>query len=367
MNTHNIPHPSTFIDAAAMQTIQQHAAAAEQLGTLHEKQLDVIYQNKWFNLYVPEQLGGLECTLEEALQIEEAIAYADGSTGWTVTLCSGANWFVGFLDEEITALLFNHSKVCFAGSGRAAGIATDGGDHYIINGSWNYASGASIATAFTANCHIKKDGKLLYHEDNSPVIQSFIFLKEEVTLLPNWKYIGMVATASNGFEVKQLKVSKNRSFVIGPEHAVLPNTIFQYPFLPFAETTLAVNHSGMACRFFELCREILEQRIHETHAYSHVMQTLKEKLINAEKKWQWHRTLFYAVVNNSWNELIHKKCISPSTLQSISSISRELAAMARHFTDELYPYCGLAAANPANPINRVWRDLHTASQHVLLL
>jgi len=53
-------------------------------------------------------------------------------------------------------------------------------------------------------------------------------------------------------------------------------------------------------------------------------------------------------------------------LEQVSANSRKLAKTARECVDELYPYCGLQAANPDAEINQVWRDLHTASQHSLL-
>jgi hypothetical protein len=50
----------------------------------------------------------------------------------------------------------------------------------------------------------------------------------------------------------------------------------------------------------------------------------------------------------------------------VSEASLALAKQAQHIVNVLYPYCGLRAASPDTEINRVWRDLHTASQHALL-
>jgi hypothetical protein len=44
-----------------------------------------------------------------------------------------------------------------------------------------------------------------------------------------------------------------------------------------------------------------------------------------------------------------------------------LASTSREVVDELFPLCGLVAADPASAINRVWRNLHTACLHPLLL
>ena len=362
-----IPHPSNFIDSKYTDIINRYAAAAEQLGTLHPEQLAVIYQQKWFNLFVPKEYGGLQLSLMEGLQTEEGLAWADGSTGWTVTLCSGANWFIGFLHPEVTPAIFNAAVVCLAGSGRSSGIAKDEGDEYEITGYWNYASGATIATAFTANCNIEKNGSIMHDDDGNAIVYSFIFLRNEVLLHQNWKSVGMIATASNGFEVRQLKVKKNRCFVIDAINAVFNDSIYQYPFLHFAEATLAVNSSGMATRFFDLCEKLFEERSANKNYDKEINAALHKKLEIAKAQLQLQRQLFYAAVQYSWDEWIQNKTHNADTLKKVGTTSKQLAAVARKLVDEWYPYCGLAAANPATEINRVWRNLHTASQHPLLL
>ena len=158
----SLPHPSVFIDSASVDIIRQFTAEAEQMRSLHPGQLDVIYKNHWFNLFVPNEYGGLGVSLIEGLKTEESLAWVDGSVGWTVTLCSGANWFIGLLPPGTAISLFNSEKVCFAGSGRPSGIAKMiNDDEYEISGSWQYATGAAHATAFTANCHLEKKGNLL--------------------------------------------------------------------------------------------------------------------------------------------------------------------------------------------------------------
>jgi hypothetical protein len=51
----------------------------------------------------------------------------------------------------------------------------------------------------------------------------------------------------------------------------------------------------------------------------------------------------------------------------LQALSMAWVAASRHAVDTLYPYCGLYAARVDSPINRVWRDFHTASQHALLM
>jgi indole-3-acetate monooxygenase len=358
-------HPSHFVPSVLADEIRSVSDEAERSGMLHLQQLSIIYQEKWFKLYVPKAFGGLELSLPDGIRIQEGLAWADGSMGWVVTLCSGASWFIGFLALTEIPDLFRNELLCFAGSGQASGIAKHTGSGYEVTGYWDNASGAPHATAFTANCLIEKDGIILYQEDSSPLVQAFIFLREEVIIHKNWNAIGMIATASHSFEVKRLKVTADRRFIIEPAHAILHGPIYQFPFLQFAEATLAANSSGLAVRFLDLCGVLFKEKAkHKNEKEKFILSSLLEE---ATTELQGLRQSFYTTVQDSWDAIVKDKIIPPSLLRMVSKSSQLLASRGRHWVDTLYPYCGLIAANPETEINRVWRDLHTASQHSLLV
>src|SRR5437879_1901612 len=256
-----VPHPSTYIEKADVNIIRNTAAEAEQLGMLHPEQLRVVYKREWFKLLVPQSYTGRQITLPNLVRLQEAISWTDGSTGWAVTLCSGAGWFGGFMSPEIAQQVFSDPNVCLAGSGAAGGTADITAAGYIINGTWKYASGAHHATHITANCIIEKDGEPVLDDDGQPLMLPFIVDKKDVNILPAWKYIGMAATGSDAFEIKNLAVESNRQFKIDPSAAIVSNPLYQYPFLQLAEATLAVNLSGIAIHFMDLCEDVFNEKI----------------------------------------------------------------------------------------------------------
>ncbi|MEP0711197.1 MAG: acyl-CoA dehydrogenase family protein, partial [Algoriphagus sp.] len=231
------------------------AQKAEQFGCLPEEWLTEIYQEKWFKLFVPKELGGLGLTLPETLKIEEKLAKLDGSLGWTVTLCAGAAWFVGFMNESLRNEIFPDEKLCLAGSGYVGGKADKIGDKYIISGSWTYASGALHATHLTANCEILEDGNALLDNKGKPLVNAFLLDRKDVEILDGWNYMGMIATGSHAFRCENLAVPLSRAFEILPEKAQLNAPVYQYPFLQFAETTLAANILGISNHLLELMEQ----------------------------------------------------------------------------------------------------------------
>ncbi|MBL7697311.1 MAG: acyl-CoA dehydrogenase [Chitinophagaceae bacterium] len=360
-------HPLHLIDEITVEAIRQQANQAEKQRRLTDQQLHIIYQNRWFNLFVPKTYGGLELSLTRALELEEAFAWIDGSFGWIITLCSGANWFIGFLSPQGRDEIFINSKTCLAGSGRASGVAKIVGNEYEVSGKWDYATGAAHATTFTANCVVETKGE--------SQVQSFWFKPDEVEIEYNWNSMGMIATSSDTFKIPvnngQLRVPEYRTFKIDPANTTLPHLIYKFPFDAFAECTLAVNYSGMAMHFIELFEETIiknnkiEKYIFDPDNFGLAIK-LENLLQQSKTSFEKTRNVFYQSVDDAWKELTTHSSITKNLIQQIGARSRELADASLKITQELYPYAGLVAAHPGSELNRVWRDLHTASQHTLL-
>ena len=349
-----IKHPSQVISNDLVLAIRQLSNEAEQLKEMHPAQLNIIYEQKWFKIFIPKAYGGLALSLPQALHLEEATAWTDGAVGWTITLCAGAAWFAGFLHQELAAAVFDDKISCLAGSGKATGIASKSGTCYEVTGHWKYATGARVATAFTANCLVEEAGTLLKDNSGNLLVRSFLFMANEVIIHETWRTVGMISTGSHSFEVKKLTVPPNRSFIVNDVNVVLKQPIYQYPFLQLAETTLAVNSSGMALRFLELSVDYIQPGTSATSLLRRArlrMETLRKE--------------FYTVVEDSWTKYSNNRISSSAELASVSKLSRKLALTSRAAVDKIYPFCGMQAANVDSEINRVWRNLHTASQHSL--
>ena len=355
-----IPAPSAFLPGEVAGRIRKVAAAAEKLGRLHPDMLALAYEQQWFRSLVPKRYGGLALPLPAMVRLEEGLSWADGSLGWTVTLCSGAGWFAGFFPsasfseiggqapktEKVEPdVLFGDPGLCLAGSGTVSGRAdvVDGG--YRVSGRWPYASGAVHATAFTANCVIHAGGMPVIAVGGDPLVRPFLFLRGEVVVDQDWNAVGLVATGSHGFAVRDLVVPAGRAFRIAAEAAIDDDQLYRYPFMPLAEATLAANSSGMARHFLDCCTELGAGGT-----------DLEAASVALEER----RGAFYRELDRSWEQ------VSRELQEGVSQASKELAAAALYWVDKLYPRMGLFAARVDSSINRVWRDLHTASQHPLL-
>lgn len=342
-----------MIPAEIADQLRALSGRAESEGRLTQQQLAILYNRGWFKLFVPEDFGGLELTLPDGVRLEEELAGIDGSLGWTVTLCAGANLFVGYMQPSVARAVFANPAVCLGGSGQASGTASVAGNGYRVSGRWRYATGAPHLTHFTANCFVERDGETLLDEAGNPRVMSFFFAKDDVRIIEDWPAFGLKATASHSFEVSDVWVDGTHAFVIAPEQATLAQPIYRYPFLQFAEATLAANTLGMARHFVSCAKGLLKDPVVD------LAETVQARLATVEAS-------FYQAVDASWNELADRGQLSPSILQAVSDQSRTMVNVCREQVMALYPHVGLAAADASTEINRIWRDLFTASQHSLL-
>jgi hypothetical protein len=298
--------------------------------------------------------------------LEEGLAFADGSAGWTVTLCSGAGWFAGFFPKGPFDALFADQQLCIAGSGSASGEAHVVADGYRVHGRWDYASGILHATAYTANCVIWKGGQPMKGRNGKPVIRPFLLLPGEVQVHRDWNAMGLVATGSHGFSVEGLQLGPERVFRIDAAAATDDDPLYRYPFLPLAQATLAANFSGMGQHFLDCCADLFGSRAGAGRVSGTQSTEIGKLLETARQEVAAARTEFYHALDGSW-EQVKAGTASFATSEEVGATSHALVDEIRHWVDQLYPFAGLGAARLDTEINRVWRDLHTAGQHPLLV
>jgi alkylation response protein AidB-like acyl-CoA dehydrogenase len=358
--------PLSAHDAAL---IAEHAAQADLGGWLHPAQQALIHERGWLRMLAPGSSGGNEAALPDVVRLEEAIARVDGSMGWTVTLCAGAGWFAGFLAPRVATEILATPKVCLAGSGAPTGHAEREGEGWRISGLWDYASGAPMATHFTFNALLRENGTALLDNAGQPRIQAFVVPAALVEMVPRWRSIGLRATASHAYRVSGQWVHADHGFEIDPARAVEQGPLYRFPFLPFAFVTLAANVAGMAHHFVALAAACIAHRRNRFGGQDEPLidvPVVRGLLESTRTQLDDVRERFYVQLDATWTQVAQGAPVSEAEAAQMQALSMEWVNASRRAVDSLFPYCGLYAMREDAPINRVWRDFHTASQHALL-
>lgn len=306
--------------------------------------MELVYAERWLQIWVPKQYKGLGVSFREGLEILKQLAAFDGSLGWMVTLCAGANYFARNLQPTVALDLFQHHRTCFGGSGMIGGTATKTASGYLINGEWKYATGAPHLSHFTLNATITEHGKTILNADGTPVVRSFVLDKNDVTIIPDWQSMGMKATGTYSFEVKDVLVSPDYSFEYNIFYT--DNILDKIPFRIFADLTLLVNYIGMAEHFFTVANTLKPNA-----AYT----TIHEQIERIQQD-----TLAYAdaveslLIQNDDTEII-RGAIHQFGIDTVQHLSHEIL--------KAYMHIGIIASHDNQPINTIFKDFFTATQH----
>jgi alkylation response protein AidB-like acyl-CoA dehydrogenase len=339
----------SVIAEALVARIRAESSPSEALGRLTPAAFSILVDQGWLRLLIPRSVGGLEYDLLSLLELQEAASWADGSFGWVLALCGGAGFFAGFVGESVALHLFGRPDVCAAGTGFPAGTATPVPGGFRVSGHWRYASGAPQATLYTANCRVTGDA--VAAQPGADPIRAVIFMPDQVRLEDGWQSLGLRATASQDMVVRDAFVPESRTFTLDKPFPHARGPLYRYPFLQQAEAVLSVTMLGMARHFLDLFAKLLLPRIPDAAGMYEAADAGLQRV----------RAEYYSAVRASWASPADERLLA-----AVGRVARKTAATALHTADTLYPFGGMEMMRMGSEINRVWRDIHTASQHSLL-
>ena len=192
--------------------IRAEADASEQQRALTAPLVRALREAGLYRLYVARSLGGLQVGPLTAMRVVEALAYADGSTGWCVMIAAQAAHQSGRLNRQAAAEVFATPEVIMAGVPRTDGEASvvDGG--YRVTGQWPFCSGSRQATWFIVGARQLRGERPVLDAAGSPVTTGFFLRAADVEVLDTWHTTGLRATGSNDIAVRDLFVPAHRAF-----------------------------------------------------------------------------------------------------------------------------------------------------------
>lgn len=324
------------------QTMQDMLLGAD---CIPKKVMDYIFKNRWLQIWVPENYGGLGLQFSHGLKILKKLAKTDGSLGWTVTLCSGANYFSRNLKPEIANKLFKQQTTCFGGSGAIGGTAEVIKNQFLINGKWIFATGAPYLSHFTLNAVLTENNQPLLDENGKEMIRSFIIPSDQVEIISDWKAMGMKASGTFSFKVNNVLVDEAYSFLYNQFYT--DSLLDRIPFRVFADLTLLVNYIGMAEHFIEESAKI---RVHLD------LSIIKNELQHNERQ-------IYIYANKIERLLEKSKEISSEFQAEIHQFGVHFVSDLSHKILDLYFQLGIKASHINEPIHQIFCDYFTATQH----
>ncbi|KOS61073.1 acyl-CoA dehydrogenase [Lysinibacillus agricola] len=339
--------------------IKEHGLEIEQLGRLPKDVLELIYEHQLFKLFTTKELGGKDLDLLEGIKVFQQMSALDGNFGWLVTIGTGGNAFIPTLNQEICEKIYSPRNAVIAGSGYPTGTAVkmDGG--YRVTGQWKYCSGADYATTFTMNCFIEHEGV------RTDEIISCSVDRDQVEVLDDWRAMGLKATASHTIRVQNAWVPREATFQLGTMKNKYGSAVHSFPFGAFAEASFLSVCLGITEDFLEETSILVKQRNYDP-SRAERMGAIQFILMQQQKHFRQLEEQFYAMLNEYWQKHKEGHEFTAEELQQFSRMSKDNADACVDIVNNLIRRLGMDAITETSPINRIWRNLYTAAQHVFL-
>ncbi len=345
-----------YFDAPTVHKIRSLAVKAEETKRIPDKWLKIIYKKKLFKLFIPEKDGGLMLPLPQALRVFDDAAYINGNFAWAITIGSGGGYFYAFMKPEIAKKIFRCPKSVIAGGGKPAEKVKKVKKGYKVSGKWQYASGASYATTFTANIKTEKNKVI-----------AVILEPKQIEITQDWNAMGMKATESHSVIAEDAFIPNKMTFDLAETKLFYEHPFYHYPFLQFAETSFAALSLGLGHHFFAEAHTMLKENKRNWSViegrYAFVKRLLEKKEIEFNKICE----QFYKTVDISWKEILKNKTLSDKSQKAVSTISKKASRVVLNNMDAVMQYLGMSAVMENSTINKIWRDTHTVCHHVLLV
>ena len=318
-----------------------------------------------FRMYVPRSLGGLELDPISVIETVELMANADGSAGWT-TFVLNTTTFACWLDPAVAKeILSNPPDAGMAGAFSPIGKAVPDGDGFRLDGRWPFNSGAPHAAWFMEGGYVVDDaGEPRLLPDGRPDWRFFFMPASDMEILDTWHVAGLRGTASHDVTTTGTHVPAERT--VNPIFSTAPHDApyFRWPFFSLVGTLLVGVPLGVARRAldeFEVLATTKSRRspvpLAETEVVSHAIVRV-EGLLRAA------RALMIDTVGEAWD-----RSLAGDDLEGPHRVALRVAGFnamraAIDVVDTVFELAGGGAIYDKSPLQRCWRDIHAARNHI---
>jgi alkylation response protein AidB-like acyl-CoA dehydrogenase len=316
----------------------------------------------FLRMLVPKDYGGLESDPITFAELTEALAEADASAAWVSFICGSTGVTASWIPPEGAREIFGGTNVV-CGVFARRGKAHDEGDHYRVEGRWQWGSGSDISNWMTAGCVLYRDGKPVM-EGEVPANGAIFAPTREIELQGNWDTSGLCGTGSQDFVMKNVRVPKARAefsaFKIYTDRPL-------YHFPPFGLLACGVTAvmMGAARASIRELTALASVKIPEAHRRVLAQRTqTQEHLAEAEAVLRSARAFYYEMMHKAWDETKAKGRASTETRRDLRLAITHAARSSVRTVDLMYNLGGGTSVYKTSPLQRIFRDVHVASQHM---
>ena len=347
--------------------VSDQGIAAEKQGRLTDTTVSTLRQSGLLSLFVPRALGGAELWPAPGIEIIETLTRADGSTGWVVMATQVAMaTCAAYLPPTAAKTVFKNHIPIIAGQGAPVGRADTNGNGYVLSGNWSYGSGLLHSEWIHTGAIVHHNGApRIDPRTQHPEARIFIVPVDKAALQNNWDVLGLRATGSVDYSMRDVAVAEEYTHSLGIKRPQTGGDLYRLGIIGFA----AMGHTGFALGIARrTLDEIAALATSESRRPTPVAgpgggENFQLQYGRAEGQLRAARAFVFEV----WEEIqrtlesgadatVRQISLARLAFTNANSVATSIANFAFEF--------GGGAALRAGNIQRCFRDQRTAAQHI---
>jgi alkylation response protein AidB-like acyl-CoA dehydrogenase len=313
-----------------------------------------------FKLLVPKDLGGADAHPRTVVAVIEEIARADGSAGWCTMIGATSGLMSRFVDEATARSVYSARGAITCGVFAPLGRATREAGGYRVRGRWPFASGCQHASHRMGGAIVAGDPPL---PNGAPDVRSFLFRADETRVIDTWSTSGLCGTGSHDIEAEDVLVPVERTF------SLLTDRPRGRP-IPFFGLLAA----GVAAVGLGIARAALDAVIDHARARTPLgakrsiahRETLQLDVARAEALYRSARAFLHEALDEAQDEADREGAVGLARRASLRVAASHAATQAADVVTTAWRAAGGAAIYDENPMQRLFRDAHVVTQHVMV-
>jgi alkylation response protein AidB-like acyl-CoA dehydrogenase len=348
------------------------AARSAEIETARRLPDDVVAQlhdAALLRLFVPRRFGGEECAAREGFDAIEELAYHDGATGWCAMIGLTTSLLAGHLAPEHAEAIYGEPRAATGGFAAPVGRARLVGESVEMSGRWSWGSGIHHSTWFGGGCLV--EGAEPGGARGRPRWIFPLVPIAEVEVLDTWYTSGLCGTGSTDYRIERAVVPAGRWVELGAESGVTeprePGPLYRLP-------TFAALAAGIASVALGLARRALDELVQLAGAKkpSGSSRALAERpatqegVARAEAGLLAARALLDRALADAWATAGAGRLPKLEERRALRLASTHATLSAAEAIDRLYHLAGGTAVYQSSPLQRVFRDVHVATQHAMV-
>ncbi|HWE76286.1 MAG TPA: acyl-CoA dehydrogenase family protein [Stellaceae bacterium] len=342
-----------------------NAVATEKLRHLPPENVQAMVDSDLIGLIIPKDRGGygIDSWMDVADVVTEVGRHC-GSSGWCFDLLIQHHWVFGIFPPECQDYVYKqHARPKIGTSFMPGAKVTRAPGGFNVSGEWSFSSGIDHSDwAILGGVVPPADGA------GAPDVRFFLFGPGEFKVKDNWYAVGLKGSGSNNVVVNDVFVREEftvraADFAAGTGPGTKTNTGVM-----FREPGYVAFPFGIFCPLIAIARGALDyftdfaKTRAQSQARDPMLQLLNTQHVIGEATAEIDAAYLLAKDNDEKlrNGLPNKEADMQAIKRNFTLASR----LAIRGVDRLFEASGARGVMDGNPIQRFWRDVHAAGNHV---